>query len=177
MRAKPYFSLGFSFAGVAVRIPGLPEPGADAAAPVLLARPGDGGPGRPQTVTPLSFAYGFLDFSQKRGACLEPPTTPIASEAGGWERAVSTAFPKLLTLGGVGGGLRLPGKPGAERGRSRRHTGMGAAGGQIRRGKRPLSFPSCKQRDNAENATVLMWYAAYGGEGSVLLRVFVQGRL
>lgn len=110
LRAKPYFSLGFSFAGVAVRIPGLPEPGADAAAPVLLARPGDGGPGRPQTVTPLSFANGFLDFSQKRGACLEPPTTPIASEAGGWERAVSTAFPKLLTLGGGGGRAPVAGK-------------------------------------------------------------------
>lgn len=145
----------------------MPEPGADAAAPALLARPGDGGPGRPRPSHPFALQ---TDFSQKRGACVEAATAPIADEARCWERAVSTALPELLTPRGEGGGTGDRENPARER-------GNGSGGGQIRRGKRALSFPACKQKDNAENAAVLMWF--YGGEGSVLLllRVFVQGRL
>lgn len=86
----------------------------------------------------------------------EPPRAPMAAEARCWERAVSTAFPKLLTLGWGDGG-----RGGPAAGKTRRGI---AAGGtrerQIRRGKRALSSPSCKQKDHAENAAVLMWLTA-----------------
>lgn len=59
------------------------------------------GPGHHQTIVPLALQS---DFSQKRGVFLEPPTAPAANQAPCWERAISTAFPKVLTLRGGGGG-------------------------------------------------------------------------
>lgn len=58
------------------------------------------GPGHHQTIVPLALQS---DFSQKRGVFLEPPTAPAANQAPCWERAISTAFPKVLTLRGGGG--------------------------------------------------------------------------
>lgn len=102
LRAEPYLSLAFSFAGVAFRIlVACPSPVRMLQPPLSLPGLGMAVPGASRRSRPFALQ---TDFSQKRGACLEPPTAPIANEARCWERAISTAFPKLLTLMGGGRG-------------------------------------------------------------------------
>lgn len=99
LRAARYLSVAFSFAGVVFRIP-VAQPGGVRVLQLPLSV-SSLGPGHHQTIVPLALQS---DFSQKRGVFLEPPTAPAANQAPCWERAISTAFPKVLTLRGGGGG-------------------------------------------------------------------------
>lgn len=101
LRAARYLSVAFSFAGVVFRIP-VAQPGGVRVLQLPLSV-SSLGPGHHQTIVPLALQS---DFSQKRGVFLEPPTAPAANQAPCWERAISTAFPKVLTLRGGGGGHR-----------------------------------------------------------------------
>lgn len=101
LRAARYLSVAFSFAGVVFRIP-VAQPGGVRVLQLPLSV-SSLGPGHHQTIVPLALQS---DFSQKRGVFLEPPTAPAANQAPCWERAISTAFPKVLTLRGGGGGDR-----------------------------------------------------------------------
>lgn len=104
LRAEPYLFLAFSFAGVTFRtLVACPSPVRMLQPPLSLPGLGMAVPGASRPSRPFALQ---TDFSQKRGASLEPPTAPIAKEARCWERAISTAFPKLLTL--RGGGRRAP---------------------------------------------------------------------
>lgn len=111
LRAARYLSVAFSFAGVVFRIP-VARPGGVRVLQLPLSV-SSLGPGHHQTIVPLALQG---DFSQKRGVFLEPPTAPAANQAPCWERAISTAFPKVLTLRGGWGASGKPGVGGSVRG-------------------------------------------------------------
>lgn len=162
LRAEPYLSLAFSFAGVAFRIlascPMLQPP-------LSLRGLRMAVPGAPDHHAPLLCKRIFRRNEELVLSHLQPR---LQLKPGVGKELFPQHSPSDPKGGGGGAGARE--NPARER-------GNGSGGGQIRRGKRALSFPACKQKDNAENAAVLMWF--YGGEGSVLLllRMFVQGRL